>query len=137
MRYYPKLQIFKNPNGTNRYDGKVATSYDWYTYAIVLNDKEIVLVEKAYSNTTSKHISNFQSLVGYDKTYYRVNASQGLGNLDVAIREINDEIKQLQAELLNPRNRNLDKRRYRISKLQEQLLTIQRLSGPQQKEKTA
>lgn len=130
MRYYPRLKVFKA--GRNWFDGHEARSYDWYTYAVVLQNGEVVEVEKSYSNTTSKHMSDFSRLVGYDVKTYRVMAPRGLGNLEAAENAIKAEIAELEAQLLNKRNRNIEGRKARIATLQSQFAIIAMLRADYQ-----
>lgn len=125
MRYYPKLKIHKNSTGRNTFDGKEARSYGWHVYAIVLSNGEIVEVEKAYSSTTSKHISEFRSLIGYDKVVHCLQAPQGLQDLDSAKRSITRDIGDLEEQLQSKRIRNVQQRKDRIAALQKQLLLIE------------
>lgn len=129
MRYYPKLKIFKSSNGRNRFDGREARSYDWYVYAVKMTDGTVAEVRKSYSNTTSGHISKFWSIVGYKTPSIYITAPQGLGNLDRARNEIAYEIKRLETELANPRNRARQRRLDAIANYRTELRNIDRLEA--------
>jgi hypothetical protein len=132
MRYFPKLQIFKNSTGINTFDGREARSYRWYVYALVLSDETIVMVERPYSPTTGKHMSAFRSLMGH-ADILRVLAPRGLGELETATRAIKGEIATLKVELLNKRNRNREGRLARIATLQDQLKIVKRVQRDQRR----
>jgi len=123
LRFYPKLKVFKNSTNSNVFDGTVARSYRWYVYAIVRPNGEIVMTENSYGPTTSRHMSEFTSLVDRSKIK-RVRASRGLDNLNEVTAEIKASIANLESDLLNKRNRNIESRKDRIAELQQQLLTV-------------
>lgn len=128
MKFFPRLQVFKNSTGRNVFDGTRATSYDWYTYAYVFEkdgEQEIYMVEKSYSPTTSQHMGEFRKLLGFPATK-KILAPQGLGNLEGTLRAIREEILVLEWELKNPRCKK-DKRLERIETLQAQILLVKEL----------
>jgi hypothetical protein len=125
LRYYPRLKLFKQPNGRNWFDGVEARSYGWYQYAHVLLNGEIVEVSKSYSNITTQHMSAFYYLMGPAK--YRVLAPRGLDHLGTARDAIKYEIKRLEGELKNPRNRNRQGRMDEIARLKAMLPVIKML----------
>lgn len=124
MKFYPKLKIFKNSTGRNTFDGKVARSYDWYVYAVVLSNDTVVMVEKSYGSTTSKHMNEFHSLIGYDRKFLRVLAPRGLNNFRDAAASIKSEIEEIQEQLLSKRIKKIQERHDRIAELQKQLETL-------------
>lgn len=125
MKYYPRLKIFKGSSGNNTFDGLEARSYEWYVYAYVFKDKYYE-VEQSYSPTTNRHISVFHSLVdGLDRVY--IKAPVGLNHLDRAKESIESEIKDLNDQLNNKRNRNIERRKNRIERLEKMLLDLAEL----------
>lgn len=130
LKFFPRLQVFKNSTGTNVFDGTTAKSYDWYTYAYVFKEGEEQVVftcENSYSSTTAKHMSELRNLLGYPKEL-RILAPQGLSNLGAALREINHAINMLNDELKNPRCKK-PKRIERIVQLQEQVKYVEMLQS--------
>lgn len=125
LKYRPKLKMFKNYNGTNTFDGFEARSYSWYVYAYVIEGQGF-MVEKAYSSTTGTHMAELNEVLsGMPVT--RILAPSGLNNLSTAVKEINDEIGELEVELTNKRNRNIQQRKDRIENLKTMLLDITKL----------
>lgn len=129
MRYYPKLKIFKSSNGNNTFDGKLAHSYEWYCYGMLLSNGDIVEVEKSYSNTTTQHMYAWRNLIDSDRIKYRISAPEGLTDLGAAKESIEDEIAELNKQLANPRNRARQRRIDRIAQLEKQLALLPMLAG--------
>ncbi len=126
MKYYPKLKMFKNSSASNTFDGVEARSYQWYVYAYVI-DEVVYRVEKSYSSTTSKHISSFNSLAGWNTLSLYIRAPQGLNTPGAAEYAIKDEIAELEEQLTNKRNRNRQQRLDRIEVLKNQLVLLAQL----------
>ena len=124
MRYYPRLGIFKDSNNRNNFDGKRATSYGWYTYAVKLDDGTFVMCRNNYSTVTAGQMSAFRSIVGYENISRTIIAPQGLTDLETAERETHRNIERLNGELLNKRNRNISGRKAEIEILKKDLETI-------------
>lgn len=120
MKYYPKLKMFKNSNATNTFDGFEARSFSWYVYAYVINGKTWIC-QNTYSPTTSKHMSDFRSLVGYDTEKTEILAPRGLNNLADARRAIKGRIEELETELKSKRVRKREERLNRIEELKVML----------------
>lgn len=128
MKFYPKLKMFKNSNATNTFDGFEARSYSWYVYAYVIDNK-VWICENTYSPTTSKHMGEFRSLVGYETEKTAIYAPRGLNNLGDARKSIASEISRLETELLSKRIRNRQERLDRIESLKIMLTNCDQLEA--------
>ena len=125
LRYFPRLKVFKA--GRNFFDGVEGRSYDWYKYAHVLLNGDVIEVDRAYSNVTSMHMSDLRHLYGHDKFKYSILAPRGLDNTEAARTYIKSEIKRLETELKNPRNRARDRRIAEIARLKAMLPIVKML----------
>jgi hypothetical protein len=98
MKFFKRLNIYKNASGTLKYNPltKKSTSYDWY----VLSDKigqYVVLNTYSYSSTTRRHLQKIRNQ--FSKTFTEVNfcieAPNGLNDLNSAERLYRKRIEDL------------------------------------------
>lgn len=128
MRYFPKLDTFKNAEKTNTFDGKRARSYGHHVYAQILSNGDVVMAEDGVSPTTRKHMRTFKHLVEGRKIW-RVCVPHNGGMADPAdVRaQVLWEMKKMKAHLENKRNRKMEWRRARMARLEAMLPVVDML----------
>jgi len=128
MRFYKRLNCYKNSSGTLVYypeTGK-SYSYDWY----LLSDRVkgiTVLNTYNYSNTTNRHRYFMQRSLGH--VDLAIEAPRGLQNLDATLAHYKGMIEELEQAIKRPRSRakTNEQRRAKIDKYKATLDTIKRL----------
>lgn len=86
LKFFKTRRTFENYKNSCGFDPATGEghSYGWYSLSKVIKGK-LVLNTYNYSSMTVKHISKFCTLFNQlGLTYIKVNAPQGLQNLDVA-----------------------------------------------------
>ncbi len=117
LKYSKKREQWENATKTNTWDGFEARSYDWYVYAYKIGE-QLYMVDKSYSNTTSKHMSCLRELLKYPQDTKYVLAPEGLNNLGASIKAIDIELGTLIEALKNPKVRSRHTKLERVNELQ-------------------
>lgn len=128
MEYRTRKNYFTSNNGNNTFDPTelVAYSYNWWRFVEKIGNK-IVFNNYTYSSCTSKHqrkVLELMRLLGI-KIDLIIKARQGLDNLDVAIKDYEYRIKQLQELIIKPKthkSKNIERQKtitYLLSKIHD------------------
>lgn len=118
--------IYKNSTKSNMIYSDKAISYQWYTYAIKINNKYIVNTYH-YSPTTNRHIRKFLDIFGEDSVCINIG-NQSLDNIDKTklIKKLTEQIKERKQKM--QRRRNKDYKMYDVINIAEQYQAIDLLS---------
>ena len=108
MKYFKRLNVYKNSTGSNKVDlsNRYAISYDWWEYLKIINGI-LVFNSFYYSPSTSKHQSDCLRLLrehGLEPAL-RIESPKGLQNLNSAIEHYECMIRELQQQIDKPRSR--------------------------------
>lgn len=134
MKYYSRLNVYKNTNGTNVFNPETleAISYNWWIYLKRINNK-LVFNNYAYSNTTRKHQHDLKYVlrekgINIDLV---IEVPRGLQDLKSGIEYYQDKIKKLELAIAKPRSRNStnNERKLNIMLYRQQIAEIQALMG--------
>lgn len=136
MKYFQRANIYKNYNGSNRFNPETeeAYSYDWWLYFAKING-QYVFNDYGYSNTTRKHQSHLRVLLhelGYElELFWEVECPDGLQNLDSGIKFYKDKIALLESEIAKPRTQKKknEERRQRIHFYENKIEMLNKLKG--------
>jgi len=113
LKFFPRLNVWKNATGKVFFDGTKAFSYSWFCIALVLPNGKKVINSHNYSNTTMKHIGDMRKHFEYE--YMTLNAPRGLLDIEATAMALDSEEKDLKEQLENPRN----KKEGRLARLAE------------------
>ena len=117
MKYFSRLNVYKNSTGSNMYDPtkQEAFSYRHWRYLQVI-EGQLVFNDYSYSNSTSKHQSDLRSLLGYpsDMIYiYTYEGLHGIDSIKLEIERLEKRCEELKTTILTKgtrRKTNLDER---------------------------
>jgi hypothetical protein len=123
LKFRPRLNVFKDNPGKNVFNGKRATSYGHYTYAVMLPDGRLVVAANLPSLTTKSHAHALKALLGYPENVVYIHNKTDMDLTYKCSGAIHDAIEDAQGALLKPRIRQTtkDKIAARIAELQSQL----------------
>lgn len=132
MKYYPRLNLYKNATGTNCFnpETKEAYSYHWWRYVEMINGKW-VFNNYSFSPTTCKHQSNMLGVLDAIKAenIVFIEAPKGLQDLPDSIRYYEHKIIKLTAEIARPKSqkRKNQKRQTLICEYQYKIKLVKTL----------
>lgn len=102
MKYYKRLQVYKNSTGTLTYDPliKEARSYNWYVIARKIGPY-MVLNNYCYSRTTIKHFYKIRKQISdtFTQIHFEIEAPRGLQDLDAAESLLKKRIQDLKDKI--------------------------------------
>ena len=115
LQWYPRLNLFKRSRLIFNPGTMVATSYDWYEIAKVINGK-LVVNDYRYSVTTAKQVNQLKILFyQLDLSYVTLEAPEGLQDLSRAKRR---EIQEwARREVANKYSRSPNKPLKKVKRL--------------------
>ena len=124
LKFYKRLDIYKNYKGSNRVDPKTmeAHSYQWWKYLMKVDDL-LIFNSYTYSNSTSKHqvhTLNLLRSMGKKPDVY-IECHQGLGSWETAIADYEVRIAGLEKLIATPKTRK--------AKNEERKATIEHFRG--------
>lgn len=116
MRYYKRLNIYRS--GRLEYDPltKESRSFNWYILSRKIGPY-LVVNRYNYSITTIKHYYKICRVLrqANNEINYHIEAPNGLGDLDSAVKLCEKRIKKTQEDMLKPRThkrKNLERQQY-------------------------
>ena len=134
MKHFKRANIYKNHNGSNRFDPVKfeAVSYDWWIYVKDFNGIK-VFNTYSYSPTTCKHQSNMRGLL-MDlnerlEVYWELEVPRGLQDLKSGVEYYKSKIETLQELISKPRTHKAknEERRAIISQYETKIEMLNRL----------
>lgn len=107
LKFHKKLGVYKNSTGSFEYNPSTqeAFSYEWWQLLRNM-DGVLVLNTFRYSNSTAKHISNLEDLLGYEG-YISVPFAYNLqyASKEELLKTYESRIVELQYQINKPRTR--------------------------------
>ena len=134
MKYFKRANIYKNHNGSNRFNPEKfeAVSYDWWIYVKDFNGIKVFNTYN-YSPTTNRHQSNMRGLLEdlgeRVQDFWQLECPRGLQDLQSGVEHYNGLIKGLKAEISKPRTHKAknEERRAMISQYETKLEMLAKL----------
>lgn len=109
MKYFKRLNLYKDYSGNNQYnpETETATSYGWWTYYKFIGNTPVFNCY-SYSVTTSRHQRALRDLLRIDSrdAVLWIEAPQGLQDLNSSITYYTGLIEQLNDKIDRPRSHN-------------------------------
>lgn len=116
MKYFKRLNVYKNSTGTNVYypNSETAISYGWWCYYKIIGTTP-VYNSFYYSSTTCRHQRDLRRLLCIDSRdrVLWIEAPQGLQDLNNAVTYYTGLIEELSDKINKPRShkkKNIERR---------------------------
>ena len=131
IKFYPRLNIWKNSSGSLVYNEqtKVSYSYNWYKLSDKIKNK-VILNSYRYSVTTASQVRCMREKFNKENTaFIEIEAPRGLGDLSSSYQLYQSRLVSLNEKLNKPRIRKttIAKIKQDIKNVEQKIKLVQKL----------